>query len=166
MKEYLEYQSIASKRVKIMNKPFLDTYGSQSTAELIALKNTYRIDSLVLAFEQAIRAKSETYLTESERFVLAIEAMEREVNNGGWDQFFLNTNNEFDSILINALSAIDCPNNAEIASQAIAAFQGGAEMEDFEELDNQYFAGTEPIEDRLFQYIERHADEIRLLPNL
>jgi hypothetical protein len=148
-----------------MNKPFLDSYEGQSTTELIALKDTYRTDSLVLAFEQAIQAKPETDLTESERFVLAIEAMERQVNNGGWDQFFLNTNNEFDSILVNALIAIDCLDNSEIASKAIAAFQGGAELKDFEELDNQYFAATESIADRLFQYIERHADKIRLPPN-
>jgi hypothetical protein len=145
---------------KSMNKPFLDSYEGQSTTELIALKDTYRIDSLVLAFEQAIQAKPEADLTEPERFVLAIEAMEREVNNGGWNQFFLNTNNEFNPILVNALIAIDCPDNSEIASKAISAFQGETEMEALEELDNQYFAGTESIADKLFQYIERHPDEI------
>ena len=66
------------------DQPFLDAYGGQTTDELIALESEYRIDSLVLAFEAALDAKAEH--SKQERVVLAVEAVEREVNNGGFTQ--------------------------------------------------------------------------------
>lgn len=145
-----------------MNKPFLDSYEGQPTAELIALKDTYRIDSLVLAFEQAIQAKPESGLSQTERFVLAIEAMEREVNNGGWGQFFFNTNNEYDAILVEALEVIGCHETAAIAGEALDVHRRGSEIDDFKDLDSRYFAMTESIEDNLFRYIIDHQCEIEL----
>ncbi len=145
-----------------MNKPFLDSYEGQSTAELIALKDTYRTDSLVLAFEQAIQAKPESGISQTERFILAIESMEREVNNGGWDQFFFNTNNEYDAILAEALEAIGCLETAAIAREALDAHRRGCEIDDFEDLDSRYYAMTESIEDNLFRYIIDHQGEIEL----
>lgn len=142
-----------------MDKQFLDSYSGQTTAELIALKDDYRIDSLVLAFEQAVDQKSETDLSDAERFILAVEAMEREVNNGGWDQFFLNTDHQFDSILVAALETIGCPNTAAIAQDAIHANEQGSELDDY---DTRYFANSESIEDKLFDYIVNNQHEIRL----
>jgi hypothetical protein len=145
-----------------VDKAFLDSYGRQTTAELITLKETYRIDSLVLAFEQAIQNNPDAELSIPERFVLAIEAMEREVNNGGWDQFFLNTNSQFDTFLDGALDAIGCPETSAIARAALDIYQRGGEVDDFEGLDSKSYALTEPIADRLFQYIVNHQHEIRL----
>ena len=54
---------------------WLDGYSGQTTDELIALEGEYRTDSLVLAFEQALMAKDE--LTDEEKVVLAVEALER-----------------------------------------------------------------------------------------
>ena len=142
-----------------MDKPFLDSYGGQTTAELIALSDEYRIDSLVLAVEQAIDQKPENDLSDSERFVLAVEAMEREVNNGGWNQFFLNTERRFDSYLVEALEAIGCPKTAAIARDAVQAPGQTAELD---YLDDQYYANSEPIADRLFDYIVAHQNEIQL----
>lgn len=142
-----------------MDKQFLNSYTGQTTAELIALKNEYRIDSLVLAFEQAIQEKPESELSEPERYVLAIEAMEREVNNGGWEQFFDNTENEFNNLLPNALDAIGCPNTAQLARAAIDANHSGTDLDD---LDDKYYALSESIEDKLFEYIEANAGAITL----
>lgn len=145
-----------------MEKAFLESYGGQTTAELVAMSNEYRVDSLVLAFEQALQSKSENELSEPERYILAIEAMEREVNNGGWDQFFLNTENEFDSILPRALDAIECPNTARISRDAIQAWQEGGENSSFDEFDSAYYATGESIENKLFAYINANADSINL----
>jgi len=150
----------ASTLVSYMGKPFLDNYTGQTTADLLGLRDEYRIDSLVLAFEQAIQSKPETELSEPERFVLAIEAMEREVDNGGWDQFFGNTENEFDDVLVPALNAVGCPGTAELSRDAIEAYRQKVDLEEF---DDRYFAGTEPIADRLFEYIASHANEIKLV---
>jgi hypothetical protein len=65
---------------------FLEGYSGQSTDQLLSLEADYRTDSLVLAFEQAIIQKAERNgvksLSDEERIVLAVEALEREVNNG------------------------------------------------------------------------------------
>ena len=95
---------------------WLDQYTGQTTDELIALEGEYRTDSLVLAFEQALdqktaRAGTEE-LTAEERVVLAVEALEREVNNGGYGQFFTNDSNEYTPIIVDALMRIGCGDTA------------------------------------------------------
>jgi hypothetical protein len=63
--------------------------------ELIRLQGEYRTDSVVLAFEQALLSKGRTHGQDQSdcrrKGVLAIEGLEREVNNGGYDQFFINS---------------------------------------------------------------------------
>src|SRR2546421_12023246 len=78
---------------------WLDGYSGQTVQQLIALERDYRIDSLVLAFEQAMDQKAARVgyenLTDAERTILAVEALEREVNNGGYGQFFVNSSREY-----------------------------------------------------------------------
>src|SRR5438552_11088290 len=66
---------------------WLAGHSGQSVEQLIALEGKYRIDSLVLAFEQAMHQKIARVgmagLSDEERIICAIEALEREVNNGG-----------------------------------------------------------------------------------
>ena len=74
---------------------WLEKYSGQTTDELIALEGKFRTDSLVTAFHQAVEQKwardGGEALSEEEIVVLAIEALECEVNNGGYDQFFINS---------------------------------------------------------------------------
>ncbi len=49
---------------------------ADSLDEILALTRSYRIDSLVVAIEQALDAKS-SQLSDAERAVLAVEALER-----------------------------------------------------------------------------------------
>jgi hypothetical protein len=104
--------------------PFLEGYSGQTTDELIALEGTYRTDSLTAAFGEAVRQKAEaiglTRLTDAERTILAVEAIEREVNNGGYDQFFGNTP-ELVPIAVAALARIGCPGTAALTQRAIDA---------------------------------------------
>ena len=159
-----------------MSQAFLKSYSGQSTDELLALEGQYRIDSLVLAFEQGIEQKTSTVSPE-EQYVLAVEALEREVNNGGYDQFFVNSSNEFVSIIVPALGAINCPKTAAITQAAIdalglgtqtsparaeaAALAGSDEMEQaLGTCDQRYFASGEPIADRLFDWIKANRTRI------
>src|SRR6266851_5171633 len=92
---------------------------------MTSLEGKYRIDSLVLAFEQAIGKKVQRggvqSLTDEERVVLAVEALEREVNNGGYDQFFVNSSREFAPTIVGALQHIGCKKIATITQRAITA---------------------------------------------
>lgn len=152
---------------------WFEAYAGQTTDELLALEAGYRIDSLVLAFEQAIQQKTGPLSTQ-ERFVLAVEALEREVNNGGYSQFFVNSSNEFVDVIVGALHAIGCPKVAGITQAAIAALGVVGELtpekaesrasaaivgenqqlhDALESCDTQFYANDEPIADRLFEWI-------------
>ncbi len=157
---------------------FLDDYAGQSTDELLALQATHRIDSLVLAFETAIQRKRETQvISREERFVLAIEALEREVNNGGYSQFFLNTSSEFVAVITDALRAIDCPKTALITLDAIEGLRIEGEptpekmqhavddlvvRQRLAECDALYFSNDEAIAEQLFRWIEARPAKIQI----
>ena len=158
---------------------WLEGYSGQSVDELIALASGYRVDSLVLAFEQALQ-QATSPLNETELTILAVEALEREVNNGGSHQFFLNTP-EYGPIVVEALKRIDCPKTAAVSALAISLLglrepftaiqiqaaldkdRGGKLIEILiDQCDRPYDDTGEPIADRLFAYIRANRDFIRL----
>lgn len=161
-----------------MADAFLDSYAGQSTEELLALEREFRVDSLVLAFEQAIQGKSQDSISTEESYVLAVEGLEREVNNGGYSQFFGNSSGEFAPVIEAALRAIDCPKTADITRDAIAALRvealtpeavATAALNEDESIqqglaacDDRYFANDELIADRLFRWIATNKDRVRV----
>lgn len=162
-----------------MKKPFLQSYGGETIQQLINMEDGYRIDSLVLAIEQALDAKPEAELSEPERVVLAVEAMEREVNNNGYDGFFFNSSRIYTSFLVRALELIGCPKVATISADAIAVLKLKEQFDPdtvhevvaelsadgkskLRECDSRYYANDENIEQNLFAYIKRHQNEIRI----
>jgi hypothetical protein len=160
---------------------WLDGYSGQSVDDLIALEGKYRTDSLVLAFEQAMDQKAarlgEVKLTPEERIILAIEALEREVNNGGYGQFFVNSSREYAPIIVDALRRISCPKTADITQKALKIVQETPmteeELEDgtweeneqrqdaLGECDSLYFERPESIEASLFAFIKANRARIK-----
>ena len=161
---------------------WLDGYSGQSLEQLFSLEGKYRTDSLVLAFEEAIGQKADREgmqsLTDEERIVLAVEGLEREVNNGGYHQFFVNSSRQFAPVIVDALRRIGCKKTSTITERAIEAL-GTAELteeaiesalarEDQQRLkklkrcDDSYYKATEPIADRLFAFIKTKREKIRL----
>jgi len=158
--------------------PFLESYDGQSTDELIALEGRFRVDSIVLAFESALDGKDD--LSTAERVVLAVEAIEREVNNGGFNQFFVNSSRDFSPNIVESYNLIGCPQTAALCQKAISLL--GVEdlfdsdaledaaceaddglMERFNALDETFYAGAEePIANKLFEFIKRNRNEISL----
>jgi len=158
---------------------WLDAYSGETVDELLALEEKYRTDSLVLAFEQAMDQKAarvgDDKLTDEERIILAIEALEREVNNGGYGQFFVNSSREYATIIVNALRRIGCPKTAEITQKALKIVQripmtreeienGTWENEErqaaLSECDQLYFERPESIEESLFAFIKANRSKI------
>lgn len=164
-----------------MSQPFLSGWEGRSPDELIALAGTHRVDSIVLAFEEAIGMKSYKHgaaaLSELEADVLAIEGLEREVNNGGYGQFFTNTTVEFVPRIIGALERIDCRVTSELTQRALrvvladtvatvdAVTARMAEPDDardelLNEIAQAYYTSGEDIADALFRCIQRGRTEI------
>jgi len=163
-----------------MAEAWLDAYHGQTTDELLGLEGTHRTDSIVLAFEQALQQKAERQpISKEERYVLAVEALEREVNNGGYGQFFLNSSHDFVDVIEEALAAIGCPRTAALTRRAIEALRipgalTGAKAEAvilrgddalrqaLEGRDHDYYANDEPIADRLFAWIKDNRGSVQV----
>jgi hypothetical protein len=161
---------------------WLEGYSGQTTEELLALEGNYRIDSLILAFEQAIGQKAARQdgqgLTDEERVVLALEALEREVNNGGYDQFFTNSSRVFAASAVESLRRVGCTKTADITRRAIEAL-GASDLnsktiemvmsandqqrqETLSLCDGAYYKAAEPTADLLFAFIKANKTRIRI----
>ncbi len=152
-------------------------YGGQSPAELLAAEGKYRIDSLCCAFEWALQKKTEgaADLSDEELIVLAVEAIEREVNNGGYHQFFANSSHVYSLIAADALTRIGCPQTAALTRKAVGALRlktvtprsvqreivktNPERDEVLHECDSAYSSSGEPIADRLFAFIKANAPQ-------
>ncbi len=159
---------------------FLKQYSGQTVDQLLSLEGEYRIDSLVLAFEDALQKKAtrdgERAVNAEERIILAVEALEREVNNGGYSQFFENSTRQFAPIVVEALIRIGCPKTAAITQKAIdalhlpsltveaieAAIEDADEIEEaLNECDNSYYNADEDIAAQLFAFIKTNKNTIK-----
>jgi hypothetical protein len=112
----------------------------------------------------------------------AIWAVESEVNNGGFSQYFLNSSAESASFVAKALETIGAPKTASICNLAInTAFPKGlpptAEsisslaadfsdeiLESLESLDQEFFAYPHNLTELLFAYVSGHPEEFGILP--
>jgi len=184
MKENLRQMTerVAARMKSQPGPKWLDGYSGESAEQLLSLEGKYRTDSLVLAFEEGINQKAEREgaqsLTTEERIVLAVEALEREVNNGGYDQFFVNSSREFAPIIVGALQRIGCKKTANITQQAIEALGISDLRSDAIEAvictrdekraaklsrcDDSYYKSTEPIAERLFAFIKANRASMGL----
>lgn len=163
---------------------WLEGYANQTSQQLIQLAGSYRTDSIVLAFEQAVQQRAASHgdssLNEEEWTILCIEALEREVNNGGYHQFFFNKP-EYAPRVVAALQRIGCNETARITQDAFrvlglpsdftakdieVALERDPDQSLIDALrdccDHAYYSSGESIGDRLFEYIKRHADAIRI----
>ena len=156
---------------------WLEEVGDRTIEQVIQLEGSHRIDSIVVAIESALLQKEE--LTPVERIILIIEAMEREVGNGGFTQFFFNSSNEYANELVAALRRIGIPDIADIAERAMRAIGAQADWtyEEFEaasedpdestraELDacdQAYYETEVAIADTLYDYIKKNKSDIHL----
>jgi hypothetical protein len=152
--------------------PWLE-YAGQDTAEILACKGTHRIDSLLHALEQAIQLRQkqipDVAATPEERTLLAILALQREVNNGGYHQFFANSSCKYALTIVPALESIGCDTTAALTQNAIDALnlhpltlkaiedsilQPNSERDQaLDALDKQFYKIFE-IEPKLFTFVE------------
>jgi hypothetical protein len=107
----------------------------------------------------------------------AIWAIESEVNNGGFSQYFLNGSCETAAFGVEALETIGAPRAADICRRAIAiAFPTGLPsnydaiseaaagfsdetLEQLEPLDSEFFKYPDNLTDLLFAYVRKHPEE-------
>jgi hypothetical protein len=159
------------------DKAWLDASEGRNISELIGCERDYRVDSIVVAIEDRLRRKAK--LNPVEAVVVAVEAMEREVNNGGFAQFFANSSCEHAPTLVAALEQLGASKTATIFQRAMNALGATSlwQPADYEaaasaaeestlarlsECDAEYFGAAEPIADKLFAFIKLKQAEITL----
>jgi hypothetical protein len=146
--------------------PWLPEYSGETTDELIGLEGRFRTDSIVVAFEQAIDQKAHRLgggraLSEEERTVLAVEALEREVNNGGYDAFLSNTDIDILAEIVGALKRIGRDDVAQLTQRAIDIFDAAAD-ERLGSCDDEYFRTAGDLAIPLFEFIKASRANIGL----
>jgi hypothetical protein len=117
-----------------------------------------------------------------QRVFSAIWAVESEVNNGGFSQYFLNSSAESAPFVVEALETIGAPETAGICKRAIAAaFPSGLPrsreairsaaadfpdevLEKLEPLDQEFFSYPHDLAGLLFAYVSAHPQEFGPLP--
>ena len=151
-------------------------YGGETAEQLVELRGTYRTDSLVCAFETALVSANKDLYSKTEQIILCVEDLEREVNNGGFSQFFANSTPELVLLVVDSLESIKCPNAAKISSEAIALLNLPANFteEDLDDgltdeveeqlgnLDQRFFKYEDDIATRLLEYITAHVGDVKI----
>jgi hypothetical protein len=112
----------------------------------------------------------------------AVWAVESEINNGGFSQYFLNQSAETASFVAQALRTIGAPKTASICDRAVAiAFPAGLPdrmesirstasdfsdevLEKLDGLDREFFGYPDDLTDLLFAHVRQHPEEFGALP--
>ena len=112
----------------------------------------------------------------------SIWAVESEVNNGGFSQYFLNSSAETAAFVADALETIGAPSTAAICRRAIGcAFPDGlpptpeeissvaAEFSEelsakLDALDTEFFAYPNDLTELLYAYVSSHPEEFGAMP--
>jgi hypothetical protein len=118
-------------------------------------------------------------LSDSEKVIVYIEELEREVNNGGFQQFFYNTSGDYAEETIIALKKIDSKIFLGLIEKAINEFPNGIVPKNrnerqqileiieekasstWEELDSQFFKYEENIYSLLIAFIKSNLKDFR-----
>ncbi len=157
-------------------------YRGQTTAQLLALAPTHRHDMIVTAFVDGLVAKEKRVglgaLTPEERVVLAVEAVERDVNSDGFDGLF-RWSADLAPDFVSSLTLIGRPDVAELARKAIealrltgdvtpaavrAALEDESDQRDtkLDRLDQRYYDLAVDLADDVLHWIDAHQANIVL----
>jgi len=156
-------------------------YSGETAEELLSYPAKGQYDALVAAFEKAIQEKAsregEHALTDEERVVLAVRSLQREVTNGGYDQFFRNSSRKFTPIVVQSLARIGCKQAAKITQMAVdalrlsslnvktieAAMQREREERDrqLDRCDELFYRNPQDIARRLYTFIKGQRSRMK-----
>jgi hypothetical protein len=107
---------------------FFANANAQSEFNLEKVLKIERRDMIVMEIDTYLNKKSEygekiEKLSSSQKTFLFIENLEREINNGGFNQFYFNSSGDFSEETIKALLEIGAKKTAEIVKRANSEFK-------------------------------------------
>ncbi|MEY3965840.1 MAG: hypothetical protein RL263_1009 [Bacteroidota bacterium] len=118
-------------------------------------------------------------LTEPQKNLLFVENAEREVNNGGFNQFYWNSSGDFAHETLTALQTIGANQMADILMKANSVWPNQTVPKDrtfrqeiqeeieeqanptWEECDQEFYKYPDDIADLLIKYVKQHRTEFK-----
>ncbi|ARN77369.1 hypothetical protein BST97_04880 [Nonlabens spongiae] len=115
---------------------------SQTEFDLDKVLKMERRDMIVTEIDSYLNKKCEfgekiDRLNESQIVLLIVENLEREINNGGFNQFYFNSSGNYANETIDALTKIGANKTAEIVKKANSEFENGTVPKDRAERQNK-----------------------------
>jgi hypothetical protein len=119
-------------------------------------------------------------LTEPEKVFIYVDILERQVNNGGFDQFFNNSSGDYTHEILAAYEKIKAYKTADLIAKAIKAFPVSPVPKDtetrrevmknldesiinvWEDLDSKFYEYEENIAGLLIDYIRQNIVKVEL----
>ena len=106
-------------------------------------------------------------LNEYEKVFLVMDKLDMEVNNGGFDQFFHNTDGHYNDILVSSAEAIKAYNIAKICKKALTIYAEHVEedsvIEELNPCDDAFYASEDYITDLSVQYAKENKAQFKEL---
>ncbi len=149
--------------------------------QILALKNqTEMIIELSYGIYDKIHKKGFDSLSHPEKVLHHIYWLESEVNNGGFDQFFINSSGDYALDTPTALDDIGAHNTANLMKRAIDMFPNGSPSRDRKqrveqldsmdesirdmigELDAEFYEYRDPLEELQGKYMVANKDQIKV----
>jgi|HubBroStandDraft_6_1064221.scaffolds.fasta_scaffold258507_1 hypothetical protein len=125
VKAWRKTASIAGTGYSLADLGWVQGYAGQAVDQILSFEGTEGLHFLLSALEEAIeekiKATGPSKITGVERMVLSVTGLSREVNNGGYNQFFRNSSRGFAPAIVHDLVRIGCPEIADITQQALDA---------------------------------------------
>jgi len=134
--------SALKKILVFISSLFFANANAQTEFDLEKVLKIERRDMVVMKIDTYLNSKSEygeniEKLNPSQRTFLFVENLEREINNGGFNQFYFNSSGDFSQETVNALLEIGAKKTAEIVKKANSEFKNGTVPKDRIERQNE-----------------------------
>lgn len=130
------------------------------------------LDQIIASVQEKEARHGYDSLAPPERIVFDVNALEAEVNNGGFHQFFFNSEADRVPEIIEALQAIGASTVAGIVQEACRLFPAGGPSRDryarqeqleqvgderFDALDRRFYAYPDPLSQLVVAYWQKNA---------
>ncbi|MCG1036095.1 DMP19 family protein [Polaribacter sargassicola] len=136
---------------------FFSNINAQSEFDLETVLRMEKRDMIVMKIDSYLNKKSEygekiEKLNSSQQTFLFVENLEREINNGGFNQFYFNSSGDFCLETVNALLEIGAKKTAEIVKKANSEFKEEIVTKDRTKRQNQLELIKKNAEDNWSKY--------------
>ena len=109
-------------------------------------------------------------LNDKEKVFMSMALLAQEVNNGGFDQYFLNLGGKYNDILVSSAEAIKAYDIAEICKKALAVYAEHSEqegiIEELSEYDDAFYKSKDPISELCAKYAKENKKYFEWLRTL